>query len=279
MSVAPFDVYFPPHALEEIYEQEGVDSYHARINGAHIRSVYHNIPSSLDLFMHKFGNYFSILLADALCENNSVETIGLEMNQIGDRGAKALAWALCINNAVRKLDLGNNHIGPEGIAALAHGPMQHNRSIVAWNLADNASQTSTPSPEETDAAYQEVVAALRTNKALLEYQGPRAAELDATITENRMRAELLAEIIINAPVSMTKDQLDDVRDAMGAVIYILRDSGYSHEAVAKLFARLEPMAARYHCRIALPGIPEIRASSDLPVEAASPARMLDFRRA
>lgn len=261
MAGSPFDAYFSPKALEEIRLQEGVDAYHARVNGAHIRSVYQNIPESLNLFFHKFGNYFTILLSDALCENTSVESIGLEMNQIGDRGAKALAWALTINRSVLRVDLSNNSIGTEGILALARGPMRQSHMIVSWNVSENMNRKRHEPFSEVEKAYMEVVFMLRQNKSLLEYHGPYEHLLASTITANRMRVELLADILIHAPQAISSDQITDIQEAYGALYYILRESGYTRKAIAKLFLRIEPTAQKYHCHIQTPSIPEIRATA------------------
>lgn len=261
MSSAPFDAYFTPEALEEIKREEGVDPYHARINGAHIRSVYQNIPASLDLFFHKFGNYFTILLADALCENDSVETLGLEMNQIGDKGAKALAWALSINRSVLRVDLSNNHLGAEGVQALARGPMRQNPSIVSWNLTNNMNRACNESFDSVDKAYREALEMLRLSKSVLEYHGPYERLLEPTFVANRMRAELLTDVILHAPEAMSCDQFDDLQDAYGAVMYILRESGFNRASIIKIFSRLEKQAALYHRRVMQPVMSQIRATS------------------
>lgn len=261
MSTTPFDAYFSPEALEKIRLCEGVDAYHARVNGAHIRSVYQNIPTSLNLFFHKFGNYFTILLADALCENTSVETLGLEMNQIGNRGAKALAWALSVNHSVLKVDLSNNHIGAEGILALAHGAMRQSRMIVSWNVTENMNRQHHEAFSDVERAYHEVIAILRQSKTVLEYHGPYERDLKATIQANRMRVELLADIVLHNPESITREQLADLQEAYGALYHLFRDSGYSRQAVITLFSRVEKVAARYHCTIRVPCIPEIRATA------------------
>lgn len=260
MSQTPYDAYFSPEALEDIYVQEGVDAYHARVNGAHIRSVYQNIPESLNLFFHKFGNYFTIMLSDALCENSSVESIGLEMNQIGDRGAKALAWALTINRSVMKVDLSNNGIGKEGILALARGPMRQSAVIVSWNLTENMNRKRMEAFSEVDAAYREVIFMLRQNKSLLQYHGPYEHLLGPTIAANKLRAEMLADILLHAPEEVTLEQLQHIQEAYGALYYVLRESGYTRKAVISLFSRLEPAAAKYRVRITMPSIPEIRAT-------------------
>ncbi len=261
MSSVLFDAYFPPEVLDEIKREEGVDPYHARINGAHIRSVYQNIPTSLDLFFHKFGNYFTILLADALCENDSVETLGLEMNQISDKGAKALAWALSINRSILRVDLSNNHLGAEGVLAMARGPMRQNPSIVSWNLTNNMNRACNESFEVVDKAYCEVVEMLRLSKSVLEYHGPYQQFLQPTFVANRMRAELLTDVILHAPDAMSGDQFDDLQDAYGAVIYILRESGFNRASIVKIFSRLEKQAALYHRRVIQPVMSEIRATS------------------
>lgn len=261
MSGTPFDAYFSPEALEEIRLQEGVDAYHARVNGAHIRSVYQNIPESLNLFFHKFGNYFTILLSDALCENTSVESIGLEMNQIGDRGTKALAWALTINRSVLRVDLSNNGIGTEGILALARGPMRQSRMIVSWNLSENMCRQRHEPFAEVEKAYMEAVFMLKQSKSLLEYHGPYEHLLAPTITANRMRVELLTDILIHAPQAISFDQINDIQEAYGALYYMLRESGYTRKAIASLFSRIEPTAQKYHCYIHTPSIPEIRATA------------------
>lgn len=258
MSAPLFDAYFSSEALEEIRTQEGVDAYHARINGSHIRSVYQNIPASLDLFCHKFGNYFTILLSDALCENDSVESIGLEMNQVGDRGAKALAWALCINRSVLRLDLSNNRIGVEGIRALVNGPMCRNPMMVSWRLSDNMNRERNDSFRDVEKVYREAIAMLRRSKSVLEYHGPYERDLEDTLAANRLRAELLAEIIMYSPENITKGQMEDLLESQGSVIYVLRESGCSREMVTKLFAGIAKTAERFHRSFALPTVPQVR---------------------
>ncbi len=260
MGTTSFDINFTPDVLEEIKAEEGVDAYHAGINASHIRSVYQNIPAELNLLLHKFGNYFTIMLADALCENTSLESVCLEMNHIGDRGAKALAWALSMNHSILKIDLSNNNIGSEGIRALAHGPMRQNRSIVSWNLSENMRRRPPESFHEVKAVYREVIASLRTSKCLLYYQGPYANELEDTIKTNRVRAEMLAAMLVQNLITFSADQIYDLQESYGAVIYTLKESGYSREQIVAMFNRQKKAAAEYHCRITMPTIPEIRES-------------------
>lgn len=263
MSASPFDVYFSPQALEDIRLQEGVDAYHARVNGAHIRSVYQNIPEQLNLFFHKFGNYFTILLADALSENDSLEALGLELNHIGNRGAKALSWALSINRSVMRVDLSSNHIGAEGVLALARGPMRHNRTIVSWNLSENMNRARCEPFSDVEKAYREVIASLKLNKAVLEYHGPYERELQATLHANRLRSELLADIALHAPGGFTRQQLLDFQESYGAVYCTLKSSGFTKAAITKIFARVSKSAAAHEVCIRIPAIPHIRETVHL----------------
>ncbi len=260
MSTELFDAYFSPEALEDIRLLEGIDAYHARVNGAHIRSVYQNIPSSLNLFFHKFGNYFTILLADALCDNSSIETLGLELNHIGDRGAKALAWALSINRSLLKVDISNNHIGAEGILALARGPMRQSRNIVSWNISENMNRNKHEAFKDVERAYREVIAMLRQSRTILEYHGPYQNELISVIEANRMRGELMCDIILYAPEVITREQLLDLQDSYGAVYYILKNSGFSREEIIALFTRIDTVARQHRLSVTVPSIPEIRAT-------------------
>jgi hypothetical protein len=138
--------------------------------------------------------------------------------------------------------------------------MLRNRAIVSWNISENGREKGKPAGCGTvgEEAFAEVIAALKRSRCLLEYQGHRARELYAVIEQNRLRAEFLAEIILNAPERITRDQLRDLEASWGAVVYTLRQSGYDREAVAALFRALLPCAQRQGHLLTLPRVPRVR---------------------
>ena len=70
--------------------------------------------SSLDLTWNNIGDDGAKLIADALKDNHSVETLYLMHNNIGIDGAKLIVDALKINHSLKILDFFGNKIGIDG---------------------------------------------------------------------------------------------------------------------------------------------------------------------
>ncbi len=164
--------------------------FYAKINEAFIRCVEQNVIRDLNLFLHKFDDHFTCLLADALKHNTSVLRLTLELNEISDIGAVALADALGVNETIKEVNISRNRIGPVGMKALAQGPMRHNRSIVSWDLTDNAVPKGHPNRLEIE---KDIIRALWDHRAIFFYGGPGKDVVQPLVDENRQRISELAQ--------------------------------------------------------------------------------------
>lgn len=173
-------------------KEDRAPGFHEKINEAFIRGVEQNIIRELNLFLHKFDDRFTAMLAEALRHNTSVTRLSLELNEICDDGAICLADALCENRTVLEVNISSNRIGAKGLKALAQGPMKQNRHIVSWDISDNAVPPGHPERKDVE---KEIIRALWEHRGIFFYTGPAREVVQNLVLENRQHIQEIAETI------------------------------------------------------------------------------------